>query len=89
MRELRERAGLSCRALGRMADVSSSLVGYIEAGERSGKTKAEPFAKVLGCSLDWLIAGKGEAPTEQELETAVKRAVALDKKDKARGGKAA
>lgn len=44
--------------------VGARHVGMIESGERDNITTetAAALAQALGCSLDWLLLGKGDAP---------------------------
>lgn len=73
---LRGLAGLSARSLSVLAGISPTHVSLIEAGRVSSPEShtSAALASVLGCSLDWLIAGKGKPPTEESVRAAVKRA---------------
>lgn len=75
IRELRERAGLSTRALGELSDVSTGLISHIEIGRvGAGLDTARKIGAVFGCSLDWLINGDGDPPTDEQMRAAVEAA---------------
>jgi transcriptional regulator with XRE-family HTH domain len=61
--ELAELAGLK----------STRHVGLIEEGERDNLTTATSsgLCEALGMSMDWFLLGKGDAPTEAEIVSAV------------------
>ncbi len=70
---LRGSAGISQRELSRLSGLAPPHVGAIESGDiesPSGKALAL-IATTLGCSLDWLVRGAGEPPTEEEVKAAV------------------
>ena len=48
----------------------------IETGRRGNPTAdtSRALAKALGCTVGWLIAGEGEAPSDDEIGAAVERA---------------
>ena len=74
LRRARELAGgLSAGELGRLAGLSSAHVGLIERGTREAITGATALAlsDVLGCSVEWLIAGRVEPPTAAAVTAAV------------------
>jgi len=65
LRFARSLVEISARELDRLSSLAEGHVSMIEAGRRpviESKT-AEDIAGVLGLSLDWLISGKGKAPT--------------------------
>jgi transcriptional regulator with XRE-family HTH domain len=74
LRFARELGRLSQRELTRRAGLKSERhVGLIESGEKAdvmGET-AEKLSRVLGVSLDWLLTGKGEPPTEESVRAAL------------------
>jgi transcriptional regulator with XRE-family HTH domain len=73
LKQLRGLAGLSARALDRLLDSSEGYTSLLESGERHlGAEFANKYAQALGCSLDWLIGGRGRAPTRSEVLSAVK-----------------
>lgn len=76
LRSMRARAGLSGGELSRLAGLARAHVGLIES--RAIKTIEAPtaaaLATVLGCSLDWLVLGQGEAPSDAALAAAVNAA---------------
>jgi len=67
-------AGLSSAELARLAGLKGpSHIGMIERGERSeisGSTAVE-IARVLGTTAEYLIAGRGAPPSEEEVRAAV------------------
>lgn len=74
---LRTKAGLSVSELARAAGLKSpSHVGLIERGERTeiAAQTALALSKTLGVSVEWLVNGEGDEPTEDEVKTAVERA---------------
>lgn len=73
---LRNAAELSQSELARTAGIARAYVGLIESGKRAelGVSKLVALALTLGVSLDYLVLGKGEAPTETEVRDAVARA---------------
>lgn len=73
---LREQAGISARGLGLLAKLHPTHVGLIERGERVDPSSSamDQIAVVLGCSLDWLIAGRGAPPSPEDVRAAVERA---------------
>ena len=61
--------GLSMRTLSRIADLSPSMVGEIERGNR---TKIEhptgvKLAEAFGVRFDWLWSGTGESPEPEAI----------------------
>lgn len=73
LRATRLRAGLSTRELSRLAGLAESHTALIEAGtiKDIGTSTASALAGVLGCSLDWLVRGQGEPPSDAELAAAI------------------
>lgn len=69
----RQFAGLSARALDRLAGLGEGHVSMIESGRRPRieAGTAEALARVLGLSLDWLLAGSGKAPRPKAIREAV------------------
>jgi transcriptional regulator with XRE-family HTH domain len=76
IRRARELAQLSRTDLSELAGLARGHVALLEAGKRPnlGVFTIAPIARVLGVSLDWLIAGKGEPPPASTIQAAVKRA---------------
>lgn len=66
-------AGVSASKLSRLAGLNRVHVGLIEGNEQSRieAGTAEKLAKVLGCSLDWLISGNGKPPSDRAVHAAV------------------
>lgn len=71
--EVREVSGLSRRELSLLAGLAQAQAGMIERGEIAAPSTdtAAKLCAVLGCSLDWLIAGTGEKPSREHVCTAV------------------
>jgi transcriptional regulator with XRE-family HTH domain len=65
----RETAGLSQRRLAKVADLSEAVVRHLEGGttETIETKTALKLSGALGCSVGWLLAGEGDAPTEESL----------------------
>lgn len=61
LKEAREWAGLSRRALSTLAKLSNAHVSFAEAGKGLSLQTATQLADVLGVSLDWLTA-RDQAP---------------------------
>jgi len=66
-------AKLSARELDRLAGKAEGHASLIEARKDSNVMAGtlQAYSEVLGCSLDWLIAGKGEPPTQEQVQVAV------------------
>lgn len=73
LRAARLRAGLSARGLDDLAGLTAGYTRLIEAGKRGniGSRTADAIARVLGVSLDWLIRGDGQEPTDLEMARAL------------------
>lgn len=79
IRQLRGYAGVSARELDRLVGrASQGYTALIEADRRGNISAdiARGYARVLGCSLDWLINGSGKAPTVNTVSGAVAAAAA-------------
>lgn len=76
LKAARALAGISGRELGRLAGVSETYPSMIESGLRPNVEGhiVDRFAVVLGVSCDWLLGGRGEMPSEGEMQAAVARA---------------
>lgn len=87
LRVLRDRAGLSARELSSLAGLKSpNHVSHLEAGIWTPTTRtATALAQVVGCSLDWLVNGRGEPPTDASLLVAVEAARAARAADASEG----
>lgn len=58
--QAREAAGLSRRALGRIAQVSEAHVSRLELGQRvPSPVMREALARALGVNAEWLVSGHG------------------------------
>lgn len=68
---------LSQRRLAALAGTAPALVRQIEVGKRSNSElkTITGLADVLGLTLDWLVHGIGQAPTQAETQRAVELAV--------------
>jgi len=69
LKELRERKGLSQKALGDLVGVSQVAVMKIEQGKTLRPRNLTDFARVLGVSADWLLygdEGHSDGPNPQE-----------------------
>jgi transcriptional regulator with XRE-family HTH domain len=74
---LRVCARLTPAELARLTGLKNpSHIGMIERGERSeiAGTTAVELARVLGTSAEFLVAGRGQLPTPEEIVAAVARA---------------
>jgi len=69
LRYAREAAGLSSRQLSQRAGIAQAIAGMIERGATRAPTTetVQRIASVLGVSLDWLIAGTGQAPSPEDI----------------------
>lgn len=76
LRSVRELAGLSARELDRLAGQAEGHATVIELRESTAvrTDTADRYARVLGVSLDWLVSGSGDAPTQRSVRLAVDRA---------------
>ena len=77
IRRLRESVGMSARELSRLAGLPSHThVAWIESAPKGAMKvrTAVAIAGVLGCSLDWLLIGRGKAPSSRAVRAAVARA---------------
>lgn len=73
LEELRTAAGISASELAKLAGMARPHVRLIERGSGEGvqaKTVAQ-LARILGCSIDWLVTGDGERPTDEAVRVAV------------------
>lgn len=72
LRFVRGLAGIGSRELGRLAGVSEGYVSNIESGDRPRVPvdALSRMARVLGASLDFLVDGVGEPPSEGEARAA-------------------
>lgn len=83
----RIRAGLSARRLDDLAGLTPGYTSLIEAGKRAniGARTADAIARVVGVSLDWLIRGDGNEPTDQQVRRAVEAAQRAARERTSRG----
>lgn len=72
----RKKAQLSQRGLAALANLGDAHIRHIESGliKKVETDTAQAITKVLGCSLDWLLSGTGDEPTEESLVAAVEAA---------------
>lgn len=74
--EARVRGGITARELDRLAGITAGHTSLIESGyvrNVSAETAAR-IARVLGASLDWLLLGRGRAPSERIVKAAIEAA---------------
>lgn len=73
VRRLREVAGISLRELAWLAETSPGYPAHVESGfvEQIGTAIAFRLARVLGCSLEHLLTGGGDPPTDEQILAAV------------------
>ena len=71
---LRRRGRLSARSLSLLAGQSESFVGGHErGGAESARGEAiVALADVLGASIEWLAAGRGEPPSDEQIDAALR-----------------
>jgi transcriptional regulator with XRE-family HTH domain len=71
-------AGISARRLAELAGVSPGYPNHLETGRRQNPPSEalSSFARVLGTTMDWLLNGAGEPPTESEAKAALAAAEA-------------
>ena len=64
---------VSARAAASLAGISSGAPGQILRGKVRGPSVStlDPLARVLGCSLDWLVRGEGQGPSSVTVRSAV------------------
>lgn len=70
------RAGLTQRELDALAVICTSHTSMIECGLRENITAdtARGIASATGATLDWLLSGKGDPPSDEQIEVAVSSA---------------
>ena len=74
VRYLREQVdGLACAELDRLADLHRGHVWQIEDGSRENPESktVRALARVLGCSVGWLLDGEGKTPSGRTVRAAV------------------
>jgi transcriptional regulator with XRE-family HTH domain len=76
---LRRAADISARELDRLAQLGEGHVSMVESGRRPNveSSTAVKLAAVFEASLDWLLTGKGDAPSDRRVRAAVERARAV------------
>lgn len=76
LRDARALAGISARELDALAGLGAGHTSMIEAGRRPNITAdtARGIARVLGCTVGWLLAAEGDAPAAADVLAAVERA---------------
>lgn len=72
LRDARERAGLSARALDERAGITPGHTSLIETGRRESPSvdTVRKISEALGVSLDWLIAGRSVSDSGEHIATA-------------------
>lgn len=79
---MRKAANLGNKELDRLAGITAGHSWLIEnADKKDGKRKnnlaastVAKLAELFGCTLDYLVSGKGEPPSAEEIALAVERA---------------
>ena len=73
LRWVREKAGLSTKGLDAVAGLTKGHTSAIERRERLDPSMStlRKLAAALGVSLDWLILGRGTAPTVTRLRASI------------------
>lgn len=73
LKKTRELGGLAASELAGLAGLSPGYVRHIEKGvrENPGIEAASAIANVLGVSIDYLVRGEGEDPTEEQVKAAI------------------
>lgn len=76
LRQLREFAGLSPRGLDKVAQLTPGHSYHIETGYRTllRPETVRRLARTLGVSLEFLLDGKGERPSRDEVVASIGRA---------------
>jgi transcriptional regulator with XRE-family HTH domain len=66
-------ADLSCRRLALLAGRTPQWASALERGAYASPSAASIAAigRVLGVSIEWLLSGAGEAPTEESVRAAI------------------
>ena len=79
LKELRRVTGVSCRELDRLAGTTRGYCWALERGSKHdvGVHILAKYCAALGCTLDWLIHGKGPRPTDETILAALKKAAAM------------
>lgn len=74
--EIRIRAGLSAKALDRLAGLGLGHTAIIERGDRPEVAipTVQRLARALGSTVGWLANGEGKPPTDTQVAAAVKDA---------------
>lgn len=73
----REAGELSARELSLLSGSSAAVVAQIERGDRGSRVSASMMVAVgavLGVTVEWLVEGTGDKPTERRVRAAVARA---------------
>lgn len=85
LRLLRGYAGISARALDRVAKTPRGLASMLESGQRTAGSPETvlKYARALGCSYEFLILGLGKPPAAQAVSSAI--AVAESRGRRTRG----
>jgi transcriptional regulator with XRE-family HTH domain len=77
---LRTKAGVGVSDLAKIAGLKSpSHIGLIERGVRKdiAASTALALARVLGASVEWLVSGEGDEPSEAVVKAAIGTAQAV------------
>ncbi len=73
---LQARSGLSLRSLSTAAGLSPGQLALVASGRRPNPSSSTmgALADLTGCTLDWLIAGRGDPPSEETVRESIARA---------------
>lgn len=76
LRSLRLHAGIAARELDRLSGQAQGYAALIESGERKrvGAVIMTAYARTLGCTVEWLVSGLGQAPDKRRVVEAIARA---------------
>lgn len=87
VRRLRKKGGLSQRELAWLATTSPGYPWHVETGRvvEAGSDFAIAFARVFGCSLEFLLTGSGKEPNERQVRAAVAAARKAKPKESQKG----
>lgn len=73
LKAIREQNGVSARELSALADLSPAMVSHVENAvvEAPSMAIVARIAAVLGADLEWLVNGRGDAPTTEQAAEAL------------------
>lgn len=76
LRSTRELGEVPAYELAKLAGLSAAYVGHLERGrvKKPGMDAVASLARVLGVSIDYLVAGTGDPPTKDSVMSAIQSA---------------